>query len=383
MKELGVGIIGMGWMGEAHANAYNSISAKFSSVDVKVNLVICSEIIEQRAIDAKNRFGFEKYTTDWKKVVEDPSVDIVDITAPNSYHLEMIEHCILHKKHINCEKPVGAFPDDTLAAYELVKNYEKETFVGYNYRWAPLVQHSKKLIDNGEIGELRHFRGRFFSCYAADELGFYSWRFEKENGHGALTDIMSHAVDMALYIMGDITEVQGVMDTFITKRPVAPKGASHYAKGSLDDEFKDVTNDDYVNATVKFKNGARGYIDSSRAFYGPTSQMCFEVHGSKGSIKWNFEEMNTLHLYIHDENGQNGYKKIYSAPEYPNHSNFNPSDGSGIGYEDLKSIEIANFLNLIIDKEYSKKVNFEDAKNVALVLNAIIESNENKTVVSI
>ncbi|MCJ8326560.1 MAG: Gfo/Idh/MocA family oxidoreductase [Campylobacterales bacterium] len=383
MKELGIGVIGMGWMGEAHSNAYNSIQAKFSQINVKPNLIICSEIIEERAKAAKERFGFEKYTTDWKKVVEDPAVDIVDITAPNSLHLEMIKYCIKHKKHINCEKPVGAFPDDTIKAYELVKDYEKETFVGYNYRWSPLVQEAKKLIEEGTLGELRHFRGRFFSCYAADELGFYSWRFEKENGHGALTDIMSHAVDMAINLMGEVKEVQGVMDTFIKERPIAPAGASHYAKGSKDDEMKAVTNDDYVNAIVKFKNGARGYIDSSRAFYGPTSEMTFEVHGSKGSIKWNFEEMNTMHLYTHDENGKNGYKKIYSSPEYSNHGNFNPSDGSGLGYEDLKAIEVSNFLNVIANKDNSKKVNFEDAKNVALVLNAIIESNENKTVVNL
>ncbi len=383
MKEIGVGIIGMSWMGEAHSNAYNNIKAKFASLNVSPKLIICSEIIEERAKAAQERFGFEKYTSNWKKVIEDPAVDIVDITAPNFLHLEMIEYCIKHKKHINCEKPVGAFPDDTIKAYELVKTYGKETFVGYNYRWSPLVQEAKKLIKEGAIGELRHFRGRFFSCYAADELGFYSWRFEKENGHGALTDIMSHAVDMAINLMGEISEVQGVMDTFIKQRPVAPAGASHYAKGSKNDEMKDVTNDDYVNAIVKFKNGARGYIDSSRAFYGPTSEMTFEVHGSKGSIKWNFEEMNTLNLYIHEEGKQNGYRKIYSSPLHSNHGNFNPSDGSGLGYEDLKAIEAANFLNVIVNNNESKKVNFEDAKNVALVLNAIIESNENKTVVSL
>jgi predicted dehydrogenase len=144
MKKIGVGIIGMGWMGEAHANSYKAIRAKFSSINLEPELVICSEIIEERAIDSMNRFGFKKYTTDWKKVVEDPEVQIVDITAPNSLHLEIIAYCVTHNKHINCEKPVGAFPDDSIKAYDLVKDYEKETFVGYNYRWAPLVQHAKK-----------------------------------------------------------------------------------------------------------------------------------------------------------------------------------------------------------------------------------------------
>jgi predicted dehydrogenase len=192
---------------------------------------------------------------------------------------------------------------------------------------------------------------------------------------------MSHAVDMAINMMGDISEVNGTMETFIKQRPVAPPGASHYSKGSVSDEMKDVTNDDYVNASVLFKNGARGYIDSSRVFYGSTSEMSFEIHGTKGSVKWNFEEMNTLHLYTHEENGENGYRKIYSSPNHPNHINFNPSDGSGIGYEDLKAIETSNFLNVIENKDYSKKVNFEDAKNVALVLNAIIKSNDTKSVV--
>jgi predicted dehydrogenase len=383
MKVFGIGVIGMGWMGEAHSYAYNAITAKFSSLNVKPKLVICSEIIEQRAIEAKEKFGFEKYTTDWKKVIEDPDVDIVDITAPNSLHLEIIKHCIKYKKHINCEKPIGAFPNETIEVYDLIKNYRKKTFVGYNYRWAPLVQHTKKLIDDGTIGELLHYKGRFFSCYAADPLGFYSWRFEKENGYGALTDIMSHAVDMAINLMGEINEVQGVMDTFIKQRPIAPKGASHYAKGALDDEMKEVTNDDYVSAIVKFKNGARGYIDSSRVFYGPTSEHTFEIHGTKGGIKWSFEEMNTLHLYLHEDGSNNGYRKIYSSPLHPNHGNFNPSDGSGLGYDDLKTIEIANFLKLVVDEDYKNIVTFEDAKNVAEVLNAIIKSNETKSLVII
>ncbi len=383
MKELGIGVIGMGWMGEAHSNAYNNVRAKFSHLNVSPKLIICSEILEERAKEAKEKFGFLEYSCSWKDVVDNPQVDVVDITAPNSMHLEIIKYCIKKNKHISCEKPLGAFPDQSIEAYNLVKNYDKQTSVGYNYRYAPLVQYAKELIEDGSLGDLWYFKGRFFASYASDELGFYSWRFEKENGYGVLSDIMSHVVDMANYLMGGIKEVSADMDTFIKKRPSAPKGASHFGIGSKDDKMLDVTNDDFLSSLVKFDSGAKGHLDTSRVFQGPSCDMSFEVYGSKGSIKWDFEEMNTLHLYLKEDTKDSkatlGYKKIYSNPSHPYHANFNPADGTGLGYEDLKTIETANFLRKILNKEHKHFTDFSDAKNVGHVLNAMLKSIKSKS----
>ncbi len=378
MKVIGVGVIGMGWMGNAHSSAYINYRLKFSHTGIIPKLIICAEAIEQRAKEAKERFGFEKYSTNWSDVVDDDEVEIVDITAPNAIHLEIIEYCIKKGKHINCEKPVGAFLHESVKAYNLVKDYPKQTFVGFNYRWAPLVQYVKELLDSGKLGEVYSYKGRFFSCYAADELSCYSWRFERENGLGAITDLMSHAVDMALYLLGDIKSVSAVMRTFIKERPLAKEGASHYAKGCKDDIKKDVTNDDYVGARISFRNGAEGFIDVSRCFVGPTSEHSFEIHAQKGSVKWNFEEMNTLYLYLKDHESIDGYRKIYSSPSHPFHGYFNPSNGTSLGYEDLKTLEIAHFLAKIFDKNYIHYADFQSAARVSKVLDAIMKSSEAK-----
>ncbi len=379
MKEIGVGVIGMGWMGEVHSSAYINYKLKFANKNISPKLIICSEILKERAKTAKDKFGFEEYTTSWQAVVDHPKVEVVDITTPNALHLEIIKYCIQKGKHINCEKPIGAFPKETLEAYELTKNYSKQTCVGFNYRWAPLVQYTKKLIDEGKIGKIYSYRGRFFSCYAADERSCYSWRFEKENGLGAITDIMTHAIDMALYLVGDIKRVNGTLKTFISQRPVAKGGASHYAKADKNAVLKEVTNDDYVAARISFQNGCEGFIDASRIFFGPTSEHSFEIYGSKGSIKWNFEEMNTLHLFLREEDeSAMGYRKIYSSPIHPYHHYFNPSNGSSIGYDELKVIEIANFLEKIHNPNFANFANFEAAAKVAKVINAIIASSESK-----
>lgn len=379
MKKYGIGVIGMGWMGEAHSSAYKNYAIKFANTKIRPELIICSEILEKRAKAAKEKFGFKEYTTSYKELIQHPQVDIVDITAPNSLHLELIKLCIENGKHINCEKPVGAFPEETIKAYKLSKNSKQHTFVGFNYRWAPLVQYAKELISNGKLGRIYHYKGSFFSCYAADELGCYSWRFEKENGLGAISDLLSHSIDMAHYLIGDIQAVSGVMKTFITQRAVAQDGASHYAKAEKNAVKKEVTNDDYVGARISFANGCEGFIDASRVFYGPSSRHCFEVFGSKGSVRWNFEEMNSLEIFLKEkENALNGYRKIYSSPSHTYHKYFNPSDGSGLSYDDLKVIEIANFLENIHSNKERYDSTFYAAAKVARVMQAIIKSNLSK-----
>ncbi|MCX2682510.1 Gfo/Idh/MocA family oxidoreductase [Campylobacter sp. MIT 21-1685] len=379
MKKYGIGVIGMGWMGETHSSAYINYKIKFAHTGIIPELIICSEILQERAQRAKEKFGFKTYSTSWKDVVDHPEVDIVDITAPNSLHLEIIEYCLQKNKHINCEKPVGAFPQETLKAYELSKNSNKQSFVGFNYRWAPLVQFSKELISSGKLGKIHHYKGSFFSCYAADKLGAYSWRFEKENGLGAISDLLSHSIDMAHYLIGDIKSVSGIMKTFLHERPLAKDGQSHYAKADENAEKKVVTNDDYAGAMVSFKNGCEGFIDASRVFYGPTSRHCFEIFAEKGSVKWNFEEMNVLEVFLkEEEDALNGYRKIYSSPKHPYHQYFNPSDGSSLGYDDLKVIEIANFLENIYSNKIIHQADFLCAAKVAKVIEAITQSNTSK-----
>jgi predicted dehydrogenase len=224
------------------------------------------------------------------------------------------------------------------------------TGVGYNYRWAPLVQHAKHLIDSGALGEITNYRGRFFSMYGADPMGLLSWRFlVDEAGHGVSSDILSHAVDLATMLIGPITKVSGTMETFIKDRPLPTAGGTHYDRGRPGDPTGVVTNEDYAAAMVVFGNGARGTFESSRAIIGPESQMAFDVYGTKGALRWNLETMNELEVFLADDTGRapRGYTKVYAGDRYPYHGHFVPGDANSIGYEDLKVIENYEFLSAV------------------------------------
>ena len=185
---------------------------------------------------------------------------------------------------------------------------------------------------------------------------------------------------MAHFLVGDIESTQGYLRTFIKERPEASQGASHYAKALDNAPMREVSNDDYVGASVKFKNGCVGFLDASRIFYAPTSRHCFEIFCEKGSILWNFEEMNTLHVFLRDEEeqGLGGYRRIYSSPSHPSHKFFNPSDGSGLGYDDLKVIEIAHFLENISKGRVIYDSNFCAAAKVASAIESILHSDVSK-----
>ncbi|MCB0195858.1 MAG: Gfo/Idh/MocA family oxidoreductase, partial [Anaerolineae bacterium] len=161
-KEIGIGIIGMGWMGETHSRSYRQVMERFTEADFIPRLVVCSDNVESRAKDAQRRLGFEQVTTDWREVISNPDVEVVNITAPNGLHLEIVRAAAEAGKHILFEKPVGRDPHETALAEQAARQAGVQTFVGYNYRWAPLVQYAKQIIDEGRLGRLTHYRCRFF-----------------------------------------------------------------------------------------------------------------------------------------------------------------------------------------------------------------------------
>lgn len=349
-RRLGIGVIGFGWMGQAHSRSAARISSLFPERTFDTDLVICGDSVEQRRVEAVEGFGFRDATSDWRKVVEHPDVDVVYVTAPNMMHEELAIAAAAAGKAVFCEKPVGGTPDQTVRVEAAARRAGVITGVGYNYRWAPLVQHAKQLIDSGRLGEITNYRGRFFSMYGSDPMGLLSWRFlVDEAGYGVSSDILSHAVDLATMLVGPIAKVSGAMETFIKERPLPREGGTHYDRGRPDDPTGTVTNEDYAAAMVVFENGARGTFESSRSIIGPESQMAFDVYGTKGALRWNLETMNELEVFLVDESGTapRGYTKVYAGDRYPYHGHFVPGDANSIGYEDLKVIENYEFLSAV------------------------------------
>lgn len=375
---LGIGVIGMGWMGTVHSRSYRMANDRYHDAGVRARLVICADDVAHRATEAQAQLGFAESTTDWRRVIDHPEVQIVNIAAPNFFHLEMVQAAAAAGKHIFCEKPVGRSPQETAEIERLARQAGVMSFVGFNYRWAPMVQHCKSLIESGKLGNLTHYRGRFFSMYGSNPNGLLTWRFKQGlAGSGALGDILSHVVDMAHLLIGPIERVTSHRHTFIRERPLPiPGQGTHFSLGKPGDPTGPVENEDYVSALVQFAGGVQGSFEACRAIFGPKCEMSFEVNGTAGAAKWNFERMNELELYLPDPEGlHDGYTTLLGGPKYPGHGRFNPGDGIGIGYEDLKVIEAHNFLMSVADG-VQRAPSFADALRLAQVQAAMMRSWE-------
>lgn len=372
---LGIGVIGMGWMGMAHSRAYRNIPDRFYESGLRPRLVICADDVAARAKQAQEALGFAESTTDWHAVINHPEVQVVNIASPNYLHLEMVRAATAAGKHVFCEKPVGRTPQETAEIEALARNAGVMSFVGFNYRWAPMVQYAKQLIEEGRLGQITHYRGRFFAMYGSNPLGHLTWRFKQEYaGSGVLGDIMSHVVDMAHMLIGSIERVVSHRHTFIAERPLPTGQGTHFGLGKPGDPTGPVENEDYVSALVQFANGAQGSFETCRAIFGPKCEMSFEVNGTKGALKWNFERLNELELYLPNEDAASeGYTTLLGGPRFPLHGRFNPGDGIGIGYEDLKCIEAYQFLQSIVDGR-QREPSFASALRLATVQTAMMHS---------
>ena len=378
MKEVGIAVIGFGWMGKAHSRSYRRIPTLFPERLANPNLVYCVDQVEERREEAKRDFGFANVGADAEAAINHPDVDAVIICTPNMLHEELCIASAQAGKNVFCEKPVGGKPEQTVRVEQAARKADVISGVGYNYRWAPLVQYAKSLIADGVLGDITNYRGQFFSMYGSDPLGLLSWRFElEEAGYGASSDILSHAVDLGLMLNGPISEVVGQKATFITERPIAQPGAGgHYDRGKEGDPTGPVTNEDYAGLMARFANGSVGTFESSRNIVGPQSQMAFQVYGTEGAISWNLETMNEIKIFLkNQQHTHEGYTTVFSGDRFPKHGAFVPGDANPIGYEDLKTIECLNFLEAVATGEQHEP-GFKEALNYVSLQEALIESWE-------
>jgi len=373
-RRIGVGVIGFGWLGQAHSRSLLRIPTLFPERGFDAELVVCGDTLPERREQAVGSFGFARAAADWRAVVEDPDVDVVFIAAPNMLHLELVEAAAAAGKHVFCEKPVGGTPEQTVRAEKAARAAGVISGVGYNYRWAPLVQYARQLIADGRLGEITNYRGRFFSMYGSDPLGVLSWRFLVDQaGHGVTTDLMSHSVDLAHMLLGPITKVVGTTATFIPERPLPGAAGTHYGRGRPGDPTGAVTNEDYAGMLCEFSGGARGTFEASRSIVGPESQMAFEVYGTKGALGWNLEKLNELQLYLVEDELHTGYRTVFGGDRFPYHGHFVPGSANGIGFEDLVVIEDYEFCRAVADgREY--RPGFEAALEWVSVQAALLKS---------
>jgi predicted dehydrogenase len=371
-REIGIGLLGVGWMGEVHSTSYRRVPIHFPECEGRARLVVAADEVDQRARAAAERLGYERSTTDWREVVADPEVEAVSICAPNFLHREMALAAAEAGKHFWGEKPLGALPEDTLEIEHAAEAAGIRTIVGLNYRNPPAVQQAKRLLDEGALGEPNHFRMQFLASYSANPRGALSWRFSRElSGHGILSDLGSHAVDLAQFLLGPIVRVTGTSAILIPRRPKVAMGTgTHFSVVEGEAELGDVENDDWCAALVEFASGLRGTIELSRVTVGAEARYQFEINGTEGAVAWDFERMNELELYR-----DGGNARVLMGPSNPDFARFQPGQGIPMGYDDLKVIEAYRFLQSVADGE-QREPGVREMAAAARVIDAIARSCE-------
>lgn len=318
-------MIGYQFMGKAHSHAYRDLPFYFDN-PLKPELKVIAGRNEEAVKEAQEKMGWESYETDWKKVIERDDIDVIDIVTPNHTHAEIAIAAAKAGKHIITEKPLALTVDEAKEMLQAVQENGVKHMICHNYRFVPAVQFAKKLLDDGKIGRVYHYRANYLQDFIMDPNFPLIWRLKKEiSGSGALGDIGAHSIDMARFLIGEFTEVTATMETFIKQRPIGEMTGGLSAKGNSD-EMGEVTVDDAVAFIVRFENGALGTFEATRFAGGNRNKNKFEINGEKGSIRWDMENMNNLEVYFaDDEEGTQGFRLINCTEEvHPYAKNYWP-----------------------------------------------------------
>jgi predicted dehydrogenase len=368
MKELGIGLIGTGFMGKAHAIAYRTALSAFPDIPTPL-LVTVADVNAEAAQKAAHQYGFESSTNDWKALIGNPAIHVISITTPNSFHKEMALAAIAAGKHVHCEKPLSPTLKDSLEMVTAAEAKGVNTQVGFNYIKNPLLKMSRQMIEAGELGEITGFRGIHAEDYMHDPASPWTWRIDPSGGPGVIADLGSHIIGMARFLLGDIAEVSADITTVIKQRPVA-RGAS---------EMKPVEVDDVARILVNFSRGCGGTIEANWIQTGRKMQLGFELTGEKGSLVFTQERLNELHFYkAGGDPRQSGFTRIEAGPQHEPYGGFCIAGGHQLGFNDLKAIEMAEFLGAIGRKEKSGP-DFREAYEIQKVVEAAIASSKHRS----
>ncbi|WP_416984713.1 Gfo/Idh/MocA family protein [Streptomyces sp. T028] len=375
---LGVAVVGFGWMGRVHTQAYARIAHHYPRLGLRPELIRVAEDVPGRAEEAAAQFGFASTSRDWREVAADPRVRAVSITAPNFLHREIGVAMAEAGKHIWIEKPVGLTAGDAGAVADAVAKAGVQGTVGFNYRNAPAVEAARELIASGEIGTVTHVRVRLFSDYAAHPEGALTWRYERaRGGSGVLGDLASHGVDLARFLLGDIVSLTADTAIFVPER-ARPTGATAGHTRATGGELGPVENEDYVNCLLRFASGARGVLEACRVSVGEQNNYGFEVHGTRGAVFWDFRRMNELGVSRGTTYQDQPVSTVYVGPGAGEYGAFQPGAANSMGYDDLKVVEAYRFLRSIAEgTPYGTTLT--DAVRSAAALEAMTRSAETGT----
>jgi len=353
--KIGVGMLGYAFMGKAHSNAFRKLAYMTWPPPLLPSLRTIAGRNEDAVREAAERYGYERWTTDWRELVADPEVGLFDNGGPNSLHAEPTIAAARAGKHVVCEKPLGRDADESHRIWREVAATGVKHMCAFNYRFVPAVRLARELVDAGELGELRHFRARYLQDWG-DDPTLDTWRFHvDEAGSGALGDLAAHVVDLARYLVGEVASVSGLVKTFLPGRRV----------------------DDAVEAAVEFERGAVGTIEATRLALGRRNAFQWELNGSKGSLAFDMERMNELQVFRGDGDRARGFRTVLvTEAEHPFMEHWWPP-GHIVGWGDTFVHELHHLLDAIAnDRDVAPHgATFEDGYRAAEICDAIVVSS--------
>lgn len=371
-QSLNVGLVGYKFMGKAHSGAYQAVGRFFDPKLKPVMKAVCGR--NQQAVEEfAKRWGWESIETDWRKLVERPDIDLVDIGSPGSTHAEIAIAAAQAGKHVYCEKPLANSLEECRQMVAAVRQAGVANMINFNYRKCPAVALAKQMIDSDEIGEVRHVRCTYLQDWLVDPNFPMNWRMRKETaGSGALGDLGAHSVDLARFLVGDIQQVVGETKTFITERPA--EGASDGLTATAGEGTEPVTVDDYMMFLARFASGALGTFEATRLAPGRRNFNRIEINGSHGTLAWCFEDLNMLEFYsARDKSGQQGFRRIIATEgDHPYMHAWWPP-GHMLGYDHTFVNAVSDLITAIADSKNPSPCFLAGARCVA-VLEAVQES---------
>lgn len=373
-EQVRVGMVGYKFMGKAHSHAYRDLPMFFPQVPKPVMKLICGRD-EAGVKQAAEQFGWEGYITDWRELLKRDDIDLIDINAPSDAHKEIAIAAARAGKHLFCEKPLALTLED---AREMLREAEKagvKHMVGFNYRFAPAVQLAKKLVADGRLGQIYHFRAWFLQDWIVDPDFPLVWRLQKEvAGSGSHGDLGAHLIDLAHYLVGDIDEVIGMSETFVKERPLPTTMTGLSAKGSKDAPRGAVTVDDATLFLARFASGALGSFEATRFAPGHRCTNSFEINGSLGSVKFDFERMNELQVYFtSDAEDVQGFRRVLATDPAHAYSEAWWPPGHTIGYEHTFIHETVELMKAL-QEDRQPNPDFRDGVKCQEVLEAVDRS---------
>jgi predicted dehydrogenase len=370
IPEIGIGMIGYAFMGKAHSNGWIQMPYIFWPPAAIPKFIKICGIPESEVAEAARRFGYMEYTTNWKDIINDDRIKIVDNGTPNNLHAEPCIEAAKAGKHVICEKPLGRNTAEAKEMRDALKKYKVKNICDFNYRMVPAIVLAKNLIKDGKLGKIYHFRARYLQEWIMDPGFPMVWRLKKAlAGSGALGDLGAHIIDLGRFLCGEFKSVMSVTRTFINER---------YDEGSKKKEKVDV--DDAFVSVVEFENNAIGTIEASRFAAGRKNSNLIEINGEKGSIWWDLENMNNLHVYWADEKpvDTRGFHLVSVTESYhPYYDKWWPH-GHIIGWENTFVHTALNMVNAVIENKPLEPYvgTFEDGYRNAVICDAILKSAE-------